>query len=128
MTQDRIDNLLTVVEAVYQREHQKLHPLLQREAQLNQQLTRLDSQLAEVKSTSSQSDGYQVTGTDLLWHGWESLTRRNLNTELARLRSQKLAAMEELRGAFGRKLAVADLSRRLQEHKRRVRQSKAQDS
>ncbi len=128
MTRDRIGNLSTFAEAVFQREHQKLRPLLRREAQLLQQLARLDSQLAEVKSTSSQSDGYQVTGADLLWHGWESVARRNLNTELARLRSQKLTAMEELRGAFGRKQAVADLSRRLQDHKRRVRLSKAQES
>ncbi|KIC40290.1 hypothetical protein RA27_15910 [Ruegeria sp. ANG-R] len=119
MTHDRIDDLSTVAEAVFQREHQKLHPVLQREARLLQQLARLDSQLTEVRSTSTQADGYHVTGADLLWHSWESATRRTLNIELAQLRSQKLEAMERLREAFGRKQAVSDLSRRLQDHKRR---------
>ena len=109
--QNRIRELATVADAVFQREHQKLRPLLQREAQLLRQLTRLDSQLAEVKSSSAQAVGYQVTGVDLLWRGWESASRRNLNIELARLRSQKLEAMENLRDAFGRKQAIAELDR-----------------
>ncbi len=123
MTRDRMADLSTVTEAVYQREYQKLRPLLQQEARLLQQLTRLDAQLAEVKSGSAQADGYRVTGADLLWHGWESATRRHLNSELARLRSQKILAMENLRAAFGRKQAVAELSRRQQDRKRRAEQS-----
>ena len=51
--------------------------------------------------------GYRITGTDVLWQGWESSTRRQLNTELARLRAQKLTALDALRAAFGRKQAVA---------------------
>ncbi|SDX69430.1 hypothetical protein SAMN05444358_10969 [Ruegeria halocynthiae] len=128
MTYDRMTDLSKVAEAVFQRDHQKLRPLLQREAQLLNQLARLDSQLAAVKATSAQADGYHVTGTDLLWHSWESATRRDLNTELARLRSQKLAAMENLRGAFGRKQAVTNLAHRVQDHKRRAAQSRSQEA
>ncbi|MEX0308308.1 MAG: hypothetical protein AB3N12_13065 [Ruegeria sp.] len=123
MTHDRMSDLSTVAEAVFQREHQKLRPLLQREAQLLQQLARLDTQLAEVKSAITPEDGYHVTGADVLWNSWEATTRRSLNTELARLRSQKLAAMDNLREAFGRKQAIADLSLHLQERRRRRAQS-----
>lgn len=119
---NRMTDLLTVTEATYQREYQKLRPLLQHQAKLLQQLALLDRQLAEVKSLGADTHGYRVTGTDLAWHSWESATRRQLNTELARLRSQKLAAMDDLRQAFGRKQAVTELSQRLQQSKRRVAQ------
>lgn len=115
MKRKQMKDLRVVTEIAYQREQQKLGPLLQQEARILQQLTRLDRQLAEVKTQGAQTDGYKVTGTDLLWHGWESATRRQLNIELARLRSQKLSAMDDLRRAFGRKQAVADLSQRLHE-------------
>ncbi len=115
MKRKQMKDLRVVTEIAYQREQQKLGPLLQQEARILQQLTRLDGQLAEVKTQGAQTDGYKVTGTDLLWHGWESATRRQLNIELARLRSQKLSAMDDLRRALGRKQAVADLSQRLHE-------------
>ncbi len=115
----RMTDLLTVTEAGYQREHQKLHPLLQQEARILGRLSQLDKQLAEVNMQCTQTEGYRVTGTDLLWHSWESAARRELNTELARLRSQKLSAMDDLRRAFGRKQAVTELAQRLQQGKRR---------
>lgn len=109
MSRARLSDLSKVTEAAFQKEYQKLHPVLQEEARVMQQLARLDSQLAQVRSESTQSDGYRVTGTDVLWHRWESATRRQLNTELARLRSRKLEAMDGLRRAFGRKQAVETL-------------------
>ncbi|EEE39069.1 hypothetical protein RKLH11_2915 [Rhodobacteraceae bacterium KLH11] len=113
-------DLLAVTEAVFQQEHQRLRPLLEQETRLLGQLARLDAQLDEVRAHGAQADGYRITGTDLLWQGWESATRRNLNTELARLRSQKIAAMEALRVAFGRKQAVANLSRQLNDQRQRA--------
>ena len=120
MMHKRMTDLLTVTEAVYQREHQKLRPLLQKEAEILKQLARLDGQLIEVKEDSTRSEGYRVSGADLLWHGWEATTRRQLNAELARIRAQKLSAMDDLRRAFGRKQAVSQLSTRLQNRKRRA--------
>ena len=124
MKYDRLTTLSTVAEAVFQREHQKLQPVLQREAQILRQLSRLEAQSMDMKSASARTDGYQITGADLVWHSWEEATRRKLNIELARLRSQKLAAMESLRGAFGRKQAVSELARRLHADRRRAVQSK----
>ncbi len=84
-----------------------------------QQLARLDTQLTQIRTDSSQSDGYRVTGADVLWHRWESATRRQLNTELARLRSQKLEALDSLRIAFGRKQAVETLVKQARAEARR---------
>jgi len=106
-----MSDLSKVTEAAFQKEYQKLHPVLQEEARVMQQLARLNRQLDQVRTDSALSDGYRVTGTDVLWHRWESTTRRQLNTELARVRSQKLEAMDHLRRAFGRKQAVEALAK-----------------
>ncbi|WP_241481033.1 hypothetical protein [Ruegeria sp. ANG-S4] len=92
---------------------------MQAEARILQQLARLDNQLAEARTDSSESEGYRVTGTDVLWHRWESTTRRQLNLELARLRAQKMDAMKDLRTAFGRKQAVGELKAQLLNQARR---------
>ena len=115
----RMTDLMSVTEAAYQLEYQKLSPLLQQEARLLSQIARLDIQVAEVKTQGVKTEGYGITGADLSWHRWESTTRRQLNTELARLRARKLTAMDDLRQAFGRKQALAELTRRMQNDKRR---------
>ena len=122
MARSRISDLGAVTEAAFQKEYQKLRPLLQREARVQNQMARLDAQVSQVRSDSTQTEGYHVTGSDMLWHGWESAARRQLNMELAQLRSQKLAAMDSLRKAFGRKQAVETLSRQEQDQARRKQQ------
>lgn len=122
MTQVHITNLAAVTDAAFQREYQKLRPLLKAEAHIQKQLSNLDAQVAEVRAGSSDTDGYRATGTDVLWGSWESATRRQLNMELTRIRSQKITAMEELKLAFGKKQAVASLSQRLRKKHQSLQQ------
>ena len=119
MTRTRLSDLSIVTETMFQKKYQLLHPVLKAEAHIQQQLARLDSQVEQVRRASSQTEGYRVTGTDVLWNGWESSTRRQLNTELARARAQKLAALEELRRVFGRKQAIENLISDLRAERRR---------
>ncbi|MEW2919470.1 hypothetical protein AB1A64_20555 [Ruegeria sp. ANG10] len=110
MKQAALSDLKNVTEAVFQKEYNALRPLLEAEARVQQQLARLDAQVRQSRQDSAAAEGYLVTGTDVLWNGWESATRRQLNMELARIRAQKLSAMDALRRAFGRKQAVTNLS------------------
>ena len=110
MKQASFSELEKITEAAFQKEYNALRPLLEAEARVQQQLARLDMQVSEARENSASTDGYLVTGTDILWNGWEASSRRRLNLELARLRAQKLSAMQNLRTAFGRKEAVANLS------------------
>ncbi|WP_170428492.1 hypothetical protein [Ruegeria arenilitoris] len=110
MKRKQLQGLEKVTEAAFQREYQSLRPILEAEARLQSQLAHLDAQLQQTRRVAASTEGYRVTGTDVLWHGWESATRRQLNMQLAGLRAQKLAALDELRVAFGRKQAVAKLS------------------
>lgn len=109
MKRDRLKQLETVTEAVFRKEFHDLAPILQKEADLTGQLAKLDEQNLEARHAAQGVRGYSTTGTDVLWLGWSSATRRQLNTELARVRSQKLAALDQVRGAFGRQQAVAAL-------------------
>ncbi|WP_254429847.1 hypothetical protein [Ruegeria atlantica] len=109
MKRTQLQDLTTVTEAAFQREYQSLRPVLEAEAKVQQQLARLNAQVQQSRQEIASAEGYRVTGTDVLWNGWESATRRELNLQLARIRSQKLAALADLRIAFGRKQAVSNL-------------------
>ncbi len=121
MKRHKLPALKSVTEAVYQSEYQKLRPVLEAEARVQAQLARLDAQVVQTRQDSAVTDGYQITGTDVLWNGWEAATRRQLNMELARCRAQKLAAMQQLRQAFGRKQAVERLNDTLKAEQKRAR-------
>ncbi|WP_170461176.1 hypothetical protein [Ruegeria arenilitoris] len=111
MTRAKLRDLAAVTAASFEREFQKLKPILEAESRIQAQISELNAQVAQTALDASQTPGYQIAGADVLWHGWESRTRRDLNTELARVRSRKLAMMEDLRRAFGRKQAVESLQR-----------------
>ena len=110
MKRKSMAQLQDVTKAVFQKEHQALRPVLEAEARIQHQLSRLDAQVQQSRQDMAEAEGYRITGTDVLWNGWESTTRRQLNMELARARAQKLAALDALKGAFGRKEAITSLS------------------
>ncbi|WP_170771006.1 hypothetical protein [Ruegeria lacuscaerulensis] len=124
MKRQKLSNLQIATDALFQKEHQALAPILQAEIRIQNQLARLDGQVRQTRWDTNDTEGYRVTGTDILWHGWESNTRRQLNMELARVRSQKLAALDALRSAFGRQQAVTRLSDIETENRRRALQKK----
>lgn len=113
MRDTQISDLERVTEAAFQKEYRSLRPLLEAEAMVRAQLARLDAQLHQVREDCASATAYRTTGTDILWNGWESAARRQLNIELAGLRARKLAALETLRQAFGRQQAVGTLSQTL---------------
>ncbi|TMV07096.1 hypothetical protein FGK63_13365 [Ruegeria sediminis] len=114
-----------VAEALYLDQFEKLRPILAREAQIQQQLSRLALQEKDVRETEGQLSDYRAFGADILWRSWEARTRRGLNMELARLRAQKLTAIDGLRRAHGRREAIGDLAARL-EQACKSRRAKAQ--
>lgn len=93
-------------EALYQAEIQKIQPLLLREAGLRQALAQLNAQAFRAADTFPDDITMQLAGRDVAWMAWVDKTRREINTELARVTARKLAAMSEIRRAFGKKEAV----------------------
>lgn len=96
----------SVTNAVYLREHAKVKPILDREAQLRGKLSMLKQQVEDSREILNQSHEMKALGVDLQWQRWHTNARRDINQELAQVTAQKLRAMDKLRHAFGRKHAV----------------------
>lgn len=121
MKDTQLSGLETIADVGFQKQFQTLRPILEAEVRIQHQLAKLDHQLDQMRKASGLTEGYQISGGDILWRGWESATRRALNMRLAQTRAQKLAGMEALRIAFGRKQAVATLrEQQLKSHRQAV--------
>jgi len=121
MKQKKLDQMAAVTEAQYMREHAKIKPILDEDAALRGKLAKLDAQIQETRQQGEQDHAMRALGADLLWQGWHSRTRRQLNIELAQVTARKLKAMDQVRKAFGRKHAVqtmADQERKRQKLER----------
>lgn len=110
MKQKMLDQMAAVTAAQYMQEHAKVQPTLAHEAALRGQLAQLNQQVQAAREQSQDDHAMKALGADLLWQGWHSRTRRQLNVELAKATAQKLRMMDQLRLAFGRKHAVETMA------------------
>ncbi|MDE4172947.1 hypothetical protein PXK01_02215 [Phaeobacter sp. PT47_59] len=111
MKQKMLDQMAAVTAAQYLREHARIKPVLDEEARLRGQLNKLKAQVQETRAQAEDSHAMKALGADLLWEGWHTRTRRQLNTELAQATAKKLVAMDKLRKSFGRKTAIQDMAK-----------------
>ena len=116
-----------VVQALYDKEFQAIGAILAREADLRGKLNKLDEQIAQNRDVCANSHEMQAVGAQLLWQGWTTRMRRQLNTELAQVIVTKLAAMERVRKAFGRKQAV-EMMMSAEQRRIRTRRNKKRDA
>ncbi|OBY25854.1 hypothetical protein [Leisingera sp. JC1] len=110
MKQKMLDQMAAVTAAQYMQEHAKVQPVLAREAELRGQMAKLNEQVQAAREQASSDHAMKALGADLLWEGWHSRTRRQLNMDLAKATAQKLRMMDQLRTAFGRKHAVETMA------------------
>ncbi|MCD9147115.1 hypothetical protein [Pseudophaeobacter flagellatus] len=104
-----LTQMAAVTEAQYLKEHAKIKPILDHEARLRGQISKLDAQVQEARDEANKDMPMKALGADLLWQGWHTTARRNLNMQLAQVTARKLMAMDRLRKSFGRKTAVGDM-------------------
>lgn len=95
--------ILRLCEAGYDKARGRLGALRAREAELKAAVDAL-----EPRGTSPEGgiDPARRAGADLKWQGWADARRRVLFAEMARLRVEIAAAIEDLRPAFGRREAA----------------------
>ena len=110
MKQNMLDQMAAVTAAQYMQEHAKVQPVLAQEAALRGQLARLNAQVQTAREQAEGDHAMRALGADLLWQGWHTRTRRQLNLELAQATAKKLRMMDQLRKAFGRKHAVETMA------------------
>ncbi|MEP2717378.1 hypothetical protein [Pseudophaeobacter sp.] len=106
-----LNQMAAVTEAQYLREHAKIKPILDHEARLRGQLSKLDEQILAARQEADGDIPMKALGADLLWEGWHTNARKNLNMQLAQITARKLMAMDRLRMTFGRKTAVGDMAK-----------------
>ncbi|MFW8593761.1 hypothetical protein [Cribrihabitans neustonicus] len=111
MKQKMLDQMAAVTAAQYLQEHAKVKPVLAQEAKLRGQVAKLNAQVQEARAQADGDHAMKALGADLLWEGWHTRTRRQLNVELAQATAQKLRAMDKLRKSFGRKHAVESMAK-----------------
>ena len=124
MRLDSIGQMSDVMRAIYDREFRAIGPVLAEESNLRSKLAQLDAQIAANQETDTHNHALNAVGARILWQGWTTRTRRQLNTELAQVMARKLIAMDRVRIAFGRQRAVEMMasSKRRDLKKRRTRQ------
>ena len=105
-----LKQMAAVTQAQYLREHARIKPVLDHEARLRGQISKLNDQVRENRAEMDEDLRMKALGADLLWEGWHQRTRRSLNVELAQVTAKKLMAMDRLRRTFGRKTAVSDMA------------------
>jgi len=102
----QLNDLKSVSEVLYHREHNAIHVLLIEEGRLRTALMQLDQQASDARKDLQQGDAMQRIGADIVWQRWLTRSRRALNIELATVLAQKSNAMVRVRAAFGRKEAI----------------------
>lgn len=104
-----LEDVSKVMDAMYQSRVSGLQSLIAQEAKLRDALRCLED-MRQISTGSALDDhAMRALGADLLWQGWLTRQRSEINTQLANLLVQKAALMDALRLAFGRSQVAATL-------------------
>lgn len=102
------EDLSRLTDALYQARLNKMRGINEREAILRQKIAELDRfRRSNATLPAEELHTVRQIGADVLWEGWVSRTRADLNTQLARVLAQKAQMTAELRQAFGKQIAAA---------------------
>ena len=105
MTDQSLEQMSEMVDALYQKEQMKIQPLLKVEAELRRKLEQLRARRTEGRASDSMF-AMQSCGAEMLWQAWADRTHRDLNLELAKVLAQKADFLDAVRRAYGKKRAV----------------------
>lgn len=101
----QLKSLFILTDAMYLRSQQALKSVLAKEAQLRGELKKLDDHARSVRTEQAETiDHMRAIGADLLWEGWLTRTRAQLNLELAKTMAQKEQHIGKVRKSFGKKI------------------------
>lgn len=127
MRPDILPKLDAATQALYLREHAKVRDILEEESRIRAGLAKLDLQLQTARDTAQDDPSLRALGADVLWRAWEEKTRRALNMELAQVMARKLQVMDQVKLAFGKKVAVQELAK-LDKRDRHARKEKLREA
>lgn len=132
MTPDDAARLKELTRALLLAEQQRLADLANTEVEARRALHRLEDLAERNRACARPDPAVRAAGADLLWQGWVSRKRAELQAALAGILARKHAELQKVRHALGRDLAaqrvldrvVAD---RQQKRRRRVEAARLAD-
>lgn len=106
MTKRAMTDLTEITDMHFRVEQSKLRDILKKESEMRRMLKDLDEQHANARDVvRNQITLERSFGGDVLWHAWVSRSRRELQIRLAQILAVKGQKIQNMRVAFGRKLA-----------------------
>lgn len=109
---DQLRQIAELTEAVFVAKQSGVRALLGREREIESMLAEISTQIERRRrSIDEEWDPAQQAGADPLWEAWIEKRRAKLNMSLARVRAERLEAIEGLREAFGRYSAARELAK-----------------
>ena len=110
MSHDQLHDLARLSAAVFDAEQARLREVLAEESRLRRALLTLEEQhRAAQAAQSGELAGQRSFGGDVLWQGWVSRSRRDLQIELAQVLARKGRMIRDMQKAHGRKQAAEEL-------------------
>ncbi len=127
MKDDDLDALAELTGALYQAEAARMRQLFADERRLREGLARLEAQYAANRTLPEpQLNGLRQIGGDMIWQGWVSRKKAELQSELARVLGYKGQTIARLRRAHGKSHAVERVM--AAERAQRIASNRAQDA
>ena len=119
MKPERLAQLRNATELEFLAAQKKIQPILDEERRVRGQLARIRAQEEQNRSAAA-THTIQSSGAEIAWRAWLSKSQRELNIELAQILARKLPALDNVRKAFGRKEAVAQVVQAAQKERKRA--------
>jgi len=126
MSLREIAEIRRITETAFATSEGRMVALRAEEARINAQIASLDDALRNRATVATAEDAALRAGVDLRWQQWVDSRRRNLLSELARLRARIEAEREILMRDFGRDRVAADIAGQVAAAQRAKRESRAE--
>ncbi len=122
---DDLGMLLVITQAKYDQQQQSFQKLVSEENRLRAELIRLDVTARQAQSEPIGKQEMRAIGADIIWQGWVTRTKTQLNLKLAQVLALKLHHLAQVKNAYGKVLVVKEL---LGQARAELRDKKAYDA
>lgn len=124
-THAELKHMLTITQAKYQLKQQSFQKIITQENHLRRKLMRLDELQLQSQNQAKDAHEMRAIGADILWQGWLSRSKSQLNLQLAKVLATKLHHLAQVKQAYGKVLVVQEL---LDQDEEKAKTKKAQDA
>jgi len=130
MSDKTLIELVDLTETLYRAEQARMATLVKEENRLRGALRQLDQSCEDAAALPTEElQPLRQIGADVLWNGWISRNKTELNRQLALCLAEKARLMKSLRHAYGKQIAAKSLLKTSEatRHKSQISHQVAED-